>query len=253
VAGGRQHRDAFILAQAGAGRHDLREDVRRHADGGQRCAVPVPRDRVVALHGRHVGELADARAGHPVAQQIGEGEQRLGAVERRAVGRGQAGELVQRVDVHDLDAGALEHGPARHALEDPFRHAIRAAVAVVHRVGQQVPVTVEQREVDAPRIDAERGRAVRRRADALGDLVPQAQHVPIDRPVDRHRGVGETMRLLQREPLAIKTDLHHAPGRSAQVHRNNMFSRHKRPSFAVFSRSVSPGREMIQSRRNHPA
>ncbi len=156
-------------------------------------------------------ELADLTAAQPVMQQVGEGEIRFGHFEQPPVRRRQTGELVERVERHELDARALEHGAARHALEDPVQHAIGAAVTVVDRVRQQFAVAVQKSEVHAPRIDADRRRAVFGGLDALGDLVPEAQHVPIDRAVDGGGQVGEAVHFGLVEALAVEPHDHHAP------------------------------------------
>src|SRR5437773_2447268 len=54
------------------------------------------------------------------------------------------------------------------------------------------------------------------------DLVPKAQHVPMQRAAYRHRRIGETIDFLAVDALAIKMNPNDAPRVSAQVYRDNV-------------------------------
>ena len=62
---------------------------------------------VEALGRRRVGALGDGAASEPVVHEVGDEQEGLGGLERRVALGGHGGELEQRVDGAELDAGAL--------------------------------------------------------------------------------------------------------------------------------------------------
>jgi hypothetical protein len=86
-------------------------------------------------------------------------------LERRRAAHDHRQQLIERVDLHKLDAGALEDLLTRHTPECLVKHPVGAPVAVVVRVGDQGAVAVEQGEVHAPGIQAD---AIQTRAIVAG-------------------------------------------------------------------------------------
>ena len=75
------------------------------------------------------------------------------AVQRRVALAGHGCELEHRVDRHELDAGAFVELPWRDPRVDVLDGAGAALVAIVDGVLDELAGTVEQPEVDAPRVD----------------------------------------------------------------------------------------------------
>jgi hypothetical protein len=67
----------------------------------------------------------------------------------------------------------------------------------VDRVAKQGALGVQQGKIDAPGVDAQGQRTPRQACfQALLDLVPQAQHIPVQRAAHPDRDVGEAVQLL---------------------------------------------------------
>ncbi len=64
--------------------------------------------------------------------------------------------LVDRVEVHDLDARAVIDFAARHQLEELFGRAVGVRIAVGAGLSQQLPVSADEHHIDAPCVDADR-------------------------------------------------------------------------------------------------
>ena len=120
--------------------------------------------------------------------QVGDHQQRLRRLERRVVLGGHRGELVDGVDRHELDARALVKLAGRTLREHaPSIASRRVAVPIVEGVLNQSACAVEQREVDAPGVDADGverrprarlragPRALRRRAAGRPSSVPRVR------------------------------------------------------------------------------
>src|SRR5258708_6624739 len=87
-------------------------------------------------------------------QQVRHHQQRLGDVEERRAVALQREKLEQRVEANELNAGPREK-PLRRALgKSQVHRAFGMWVAVVARVAEQCPAAAEQREVNAPGVDA---------------------------------------------------------------------------------------------------
>ena len=66
------------------------------------------------------------------------------------------GELEERVELQELDAGPLEDLRAGHRSEDALHRSVGPVVAVAHRVLDEASPGVEQAVIDAPGIDSDR-------------------------------------------------------------------------------------------------
>ena len=112
-------------------------------------------------------------------------------------------QLDQRVDLHELNPGGGKNLAARHRLAQLLHHAVVAGVAVVARVFEQGSVGAEQGAVHAPGIDAD---AAERQlslagghADAVLDLVPEAQRIPVKSAQDAHGNIGKAVQFFDRQ------------------------------------------------------
>ena len=63
-------------------------------------------------------------------------------------------ELIQGVEFHKLDACLVEYLFSRYFLEDGFKHALGARIAIASRVAKEFVLCIEQAVIDAPRVKA---------------------------------------------------------------------------------------------------
>src|SRR5204863_954860 len=135
---------------------------------------------------------------------------------------GHGAELEDRVDRHQLDAGSVVELAGGDSRERRLHSALAACIAVVYRVAEQSPVAVAEREVDSPRVDADRVDAVsclaRREPEPVEDAVVEPEDVPVERSVRAHRDVREAVQLGDREPLAVEDTERDATTLRSQVH-----------------------------------
>ncbi len=99
-----------------------------------------------------------------------------------------------------------------------LRHALRAGVAVVHRVAEQGTVGVQQAVVDGPAVDAH-GIHPARRPQPVQDPAVQREHVPAQPLRHPHRPVGEPVRLAQLHRVRAHPAHDHPPAGGTEVDR----------------------------------
>ena len=115
---------------------------------------PTVGQRVVTLGGGGVGKFTDLLPGQPVVEQIGNGEKGVGNRQRwRPLAR-HCQQLVERVELHKLDAGLPKDLGSGDDLAGGFDHTIVATVAVVIGQADQDALAVEQTKIDAPGVNA---------------------------------------------------------------------------------------------------
>ena len=134
--------------------------------------------------------------------EVGRHQEPVRAIQERVAVADHREQLVQRVDGHELDAGSgVDLGPGHHVAGN-LNHAVRPRVAVVDRVREQRAARVEQAEVDAPTVDADRGNGSRGAglAQARQHVAEDPQRVPVQRAANPDRHVGEAVGVLQGEP-----------------------------------------------------
>ena len=88
------------------------------------------------------------------------------------------------------------------------------------RAIDQQAIGAEQAKIHAPGIDAdaiERPLLARSHVDAVLDLMPEPQRIPVKRAGHAHRGVGEAVQFRDREFAGGKAAEHGAPALCAQV------------------------------------
>ena len=184
--------------------------------------VPVPGPRIDQSGRRRVGALGDDDTGQPVPEQVGQRQHPPHDRERRR--DASRLELVDRVDRHELEAGARVEVCLRDPRVDPVHRRHVSRVAVMDRVADQDTCLVEHADVHAPRVDADApqvGRDARRAPEPGQDLVVQPQRIPVQPVVELDRLVREAVDLLQRHPPARDPADDHAAARGAEVDRRD--------------------------------
>ena len=176
---------------------------------------PVAVDRIVELARAGLGHLVALHAGQQPVEQVGHHQQRLGHVQQRRAAELHRQQLVERVELHELQAGVAEDLLAADDAEGLFHHAVGAAVAVMIGIAQQLVAAAQQAEIDAPGVDADAGDAVApfaaRGPQALADVGPLAQQVPVQAAGDLDRAVLEAIDLFQPQLLAVEQAQHGRP------------------------------------------
>ena len=182
-----------------------------------------PRHRlgIEELRGAGDRHFRTRNAGEPVVEQIRNTEQARRHAQRGRPREAHGIQLIQRVDLHELNAGVAEDLVARHGFEELLHHPVVARVAVVAGIIEQQPVTAEQCAIDAPGIDAD---AVEREfalaggdGDAVLNLVPQAQDVPVECALHADRRIGKPVEFLHGKPAAGKAAQQRAPTLGAEI------------------------------------
>ena len=159
-------------------------------------------------HAARIEKLAGAgdggfRFGHPrepVIEQVRYVEQLAPGVQRGRAGQLHGVQLVQRIDLHELNAGILEHLLARNALEDLFHHAVVPGIAIVPGLLHELAIGAEKAEIHAPGIHAD---TVQRQiplahghVQTVADLLPETLRVPAQRITVSYRGIGEAVQFV---------------------------------------------------------
>ena len=129
-------------------------------------------------------------------------------------------ELEQRVDLQKLRARlAVERFPV-HRLKRLGEDAVGAAVAVVHRVGEQPAVFVEQAEIDAPGVEGD-AVEISRLLDPYPNLAHQLAEIPTEMAVPFGGVVLKAVQLLPGERAVIVNAADGAAARAAKVEREH--------------------------------
>ena len=224
VRGDGDHLRAFSgSSERCGGRYDLRKQAGRDAEALQQVVGPVARTRVEALRRRRIRELARPCPAEPVVKKVGDEQEPLGIVERPIGLQRHRGQLEDRVDRHQLDAGPLVELPRRDARVHTRDGFGPPRVSVVHRAMDQLPCRVDQPEVDGPGIDGDR---VERglsccRAEAVRRLLEQALDVPAQGSVLLDRRVLEAVYLFDGQAAAVERTDGDAAALGAEVDRGH--------------------------------
>jgi len=136
------------------------------------------------------------------------------------------GELEERVELQELDAGPLEDLGAGHRAEDALHRPVGPVVAVAHRVLDEASPGVEQAVVDAPGVDPGRRQRLAptfRGPPGVGETLLEAVEDAAERPAEapgvEDRRVVEAVDLLQDEPVLLHAAEHRPPAARPQVER----------------------------------
>jgi hypothetical protein len=150
-------------------------------------------------------------------------------------GRRPAGgvELVQGVERHDLQAASRIQGGGVDPSVNPLDRLDVARIAVVDRVRDEAPGSVEEADVDTPCVDADAEQVWRRTgrvSEPRHDLVVQAEDVPVEPILELDRLVREAVDLLEDEPPIGHPPDYDTAARGAEVDRRDgaIYSAHRR-------------------------
>ena len=117
-------------------------------------------------------------------------------------------QLVQRIDLHELNAGVAENEFLAGDRADFFNRAVVAGVTIDTGVFQQRTVFADEGEIHAPGVDAD---AVDLQipftagdAEGVLDVVEEAQGVPVEALIETHGDVGEAVDFFEREAALIE-------------------------------------------------
>jgi len=157
--------------------------------------VPIARGVVEHFGGGGFGELDGLRAAEEVVEEIGDHQEGLGGFEPGVARKHHGVELEEGVELERLHAGGGVEIGFGDALEEALRDAVGARVAVVRGIVEQATAAVEEGEVNAPGVDGDAGgRFGEARAEldeAVLNLRPDAQRVPVEAAVQADAGVGK--------------------------------------------------------------
>ena len=160
-------------------------------------------------------------------EEVGDLQEAFRDVENRRVLLLHYHQLIQGVKLHKLQAGLRENLVAGNGLKRPFHRAVGSRVAVTIRVPEQFAAAPEEREVDAPCVDADARnfRAVFRpdRAQAVLDVFPEPRQVPVKRPVHIDRPVFVPIKLFQLDFLPVEMSDNVSSARRAHIDRQIRF------------------------------
>src|ERR1043165_261816 len=88
-----------------------------------------------------------------------------------------------------------------------FHHPICTCVAVMKRVAQHLPLTIQQHEIHSPSVCTNGHHLLTvpsaRYSETVLDLLPEPEHVPAQRIRDGHWPIGEPMNFFQSNVLPI--------------------------------------------------
>ena len=130
-------------------------------------------------------------------------------------------ELVERIEVHDLDARAVVDLAPRHPFgEEGLGGAVRVGVAVRTRQPAQGAVVGDECHVDAPRVDADRldvQAALSRQGQAVQNLFVEGIDIPVVFAAERDEAVRKAVEHVEGDPIVRKRGQDHAAARRAQI------------------------------------
>ena len=216
-------------AQTGKHSPDLRaglHDLGQHRCGQTELLQQIHRPRLLRrmkkLRRRCVREFSDARATHFEMQVVRDHQEAIRRRQHRRVEFVRSEKLVERIDLHELRPARRENLLVRHARLHLLQHAMRACVAIIPRLFDQLARLVDQHVIDAPSIRADRHNRIaeplrRQRKPAL-DLAPDSRDVPALRVADRCDAGGETVEFFEAHLRAVPNSGHHAAALRAAVH-----------------------------------
>ena len=170
--------------QKGAGIDEGRKNGLRQSQAIEQLDRELFSPRIVELGGASDGDFGLLDTGQPVVQQVRHEQETVCHRQRGRTGQFHGVQLVQRVELHELDAGVIEHLAARHHREQAFRDPVGARIAVMAGRIHQRPVAAQQPEIHTPRVDADTGDLEFALAagdgESVDDLVKQAEAIPIE-------------------------------------------------------------------------
>jgi len=173
----------------------------------------MPRDQSPVCGSKHceveaLAALVGPLPGKEPVDEVGHHQQPIGGPEDARLLLLEGEQLIERIELHELQAGRREDFLPRHRLLGDFDHAAGAGIAIADGIAEECVVGGEEREIDAPGIDADarhsRAMAVACDPQARHDLMPQPDEIPDQLAPHRHGEVFEAMNFFQFEKAAIE-------------------------------------------------
>jgi len=146
VCGGQDHgrafqadlggKAAFERAEDRAWLDDLRQNGRRQIQPAQQIASPIAAAGVIELRRGSNGELTHCPARQPVVEQVRDHQQGASLLECRTPVLSHGEQLVERVQLHELDARLGKDLLPRYTFQRQREHGLVPRIAIVTRVAQ---------------------------------------------------------------------------------------------------------------------
>jgi hypothetical protein len=138
-------------------------------------------------------------------------------------------QLVERIQLHELQAGLRKDFRARNFFERARQRAARPAIAVMVRQAKDFVLFIEQHKVHAPSVcthgDDLFAVFLPGQHEAVLDFRPQPQHIPAERLAEIDAAVRKAVHFFELKFFAVPQAGHDAPAFRAEVHREiNFFS-----------------------------
>jgi hypothetical protein len=162
---------------------------------------------------------------------VGDHEEPIGGPEQARLLLLEGEQLIERVDLHELQAGGREDLRPRHDRLGGREHAASPRVAVADRIGEQGVFDREEGKIDAPCIDADAGHRPAMPGGGSpqtdGHLVPQPRKIPDQLPPQRNRKVFKPVDLLEFEKPPVKGPRNNPSSGGSQIHRQSHTASHR--------------------------
>ena len=142
--------------------------------------------------------------------------------------------LVQRVERQKLDSGFRVDFFTRYALKDGVHDSIRASVPVMIRVFEKRATMIQQRVINAPRIDTDAvDRRNRKAAESAFHLRPQALDIPAEGTVQLEGLIREAADLGHIQNAGSEPPKNRPPTLCAEIERQKV-SAHRVVATTIF-------------------
>jgi hypothetical protein len=227
---GRQRRAQF--AEARAGRHDLRQQPQRHADGAQHNARPAVAAGIHELRHARPGRIYMRAAAEVVVQQRRHRQHLDGGLEQVVAVEREPEELVAEVEGLEVDTRDTVDLLGRNPLAERLHHVVEAVVAVAVELAERLAVGTDPLGIGTPGVDADgvqfRSHLPAAGLQALDDLGVDQRVVPVRPLRDLARRVGqeegralvvEAVDLIHREVPLVERAHKALATRGAQINR----------------------------------
>jgi hypothetical protein len=210
--------------------HDRGEEFGRKAHFLQQTRFDALRAGIQQLRGRGDGVFGDHLPGEQIRQGVGHEEQPLGGGQLRRTVALHGVELVERIELHDLDARrAVDLLPGQHLGEILLGGAVGVRVAVGVGESQQRAVLADEGEIDAPGVDADRGDFdpfAGGGAQSLAKVFVERKDIPVIMSAQRQDGIRETGQFLEDELSVPERAENGAAAGGPQVEGDEVFGLH---------------------------
>lgn len=222
----------FDGTEIGAGTGDVRENRAREFQQVDEVIRPVTRAGIVELKGAGHGFFHGGVAAEEIIEGIGHAEEEARFLQ--ALG-GFGGELVKRIDGHELDAGFREDIFPFGERENAFHSPRGAGIAVVKGRRDEGALGIEEDVIEAPGVGADAGDGQLARggeAQAGFQLIEQLRDVPVEGFAVALDGVGEAVDFFEsdtpvvRRPRVVQGAEHEATAFGAEIAGQVMMWRH---------------------------